>query len=107
MSCLLAGSPRLRVLKLCYFSDRNRSLEHLRFQMPVFWPEGRLRQPKAKPALPWVSVLECSSDLKGNAVKDFLISVFRIRVFRVIRGEFGAGAITCCVLWVPLAGASG
>ena len=44
-----------------------------------------------------------SDDLRRLEVKDFLITVFLIRVFRVIRGEFGAGAITCCVLWVPLA----
>ena len=43
----------------------------------------------------------------GNAVKDFQISVFLIRVFRVIRGEFGADVITCCVLWVSLACAAG
>ena len=40
----------------------------------------------------------------GNAVKDFLIGVFFIRVFRVIRGELEAGTITCCVLWISLAG---
>ena len=34
----------------------------------------------------------------GNAMNDFRIGVFLIRVIRVIRGEFGAGTITCCVL---------
>ena len=38
----------------------------------------------------------------GNAVDDFLIGVFLIRVFRVIRGDFGADAITSAMGFNPV-----